>query len=67
VLDGGAAGVLVAPDDPVALADAIERLDGDAVLRRRIAERGLALARGRTLESTSAAVADFLAGPGRPA
>jgi glycosyltransferase involved in cell wall biosynthesis len=67
VLDGGAAGVLVAPDDPVALADAIERLDGEPVLRRRIAERGLALARGRTLESTSAAVADFLAGPGRPA
>ncbi len=36
----GECGVLVPPEDPAALAEALERVLGDAVLRKRLAERG---------------------------
>jgi glycosyltransferase involved in cell wall biosynthesis len=61
VLDDGRAGLLVRAHDPSALADAIERLDRDADLRRRLVERGLSLARRQTLETTSEIAARFLA------
>lgn len=37
----GEAGLIIPPDDPVALADALERLFGDASLRAQLAEAGL--------------------------
>ncbi|MFB3891902.1 MAG: glycosyltransferase [Phycisphaerae bacterium] len=40
VLDDGRAGVMVEPDHVVALTDAIERLAGDASLRKQVAEAG---------------------------
>jgi glycosyltransferase involved in cell wall biosynthesis len=61
VLDGGRAGLLVGPQDPVALADAIQRLDADAGLRERLVSRGRESARAMTLEATSRAAADFIA------
>jgi glycosyltransferase involved in cell wall biosynthesis len=36
----GGAGIMVPPRDPAALADAIQRLLGDALLRRQLAEAG---------------------------
>jgi glycosyltransferase involved in cell wall biosynthesis len=42
VLDGET-GILVEPDDPAALAEAIRRLLGDAPLRRRLGEQGRSL------------------------
>jgi glycosyltransferase involved in cell wall biosynthesis len=41
IVDGGAAGLLVPPDDPVALAGAIVRLAGDKSLRGELREKGL--------------------------
>lgn len=49
VLDGET-GILVAPDEPAALAEAIRRLLGDAPLRRRLGEQG----RSRVLERFTA-------------
>ena len=59
-LDGGTAGLLVPPADLDALVDAILRMADDAELRRRLAERGLELARERTIEAEAARVANFL-------
>jgi glycosyltransferase involved in cell wall biosynthesis len=61
-LGGGEAGVLVPPSDLDALVAAILRLTDDAELRERLVERGLELADGYTLESTSARVARFIRG-----
>ena len=55
------AALLIAPGDPQAAADALERLASDAGLRRRLGEAGLALARAHTLEAESERVAAFLA------
>jgi glycosyltransferase involved in cell wall biosynthesis len=59
-LEGGGAGVLVPPADADALRAAIERLSDDAELRATLVERGLELARGRTLEREAGRVVDFL-------
>ena len=63
-LGGGQAGLLVPPSDRDALVEAILRLTDDAELRERVVERGLELAAGNTLESTSARVARFIRGEG---
>jgi glycosyltransferase involved in cell wall biosynthesis len=61
-LGGGEAGLLVPPSDRDALVEAILRLTEDAELRARMVERGLELAAGNTLESSSARVARFIRG-----
>ena len=63
-LDGGAAGLLVPSSDLDALVAAVLRMEGDAELRLRCVERGLELARSRTLEAESASVAAFLSAAG---
>jgi glycosyltransferase involved in cell wall biosynthesis len=59
-LDDGRAGLLVPPADLDALVDAVLRVSDDEALRRRLAERGLELARDRTIEAEAARVATFL-------
>lgn len=61
LLDGGRAGLLVPPDDRDAMVEAILRLADDAELRRRVALRGLELARTATLEAQAGRVAKFIA------
>jgi glycosyltransferase involved in cell wall biosynthesis len=60
-LDGGAAGILVPPDDLDALAAGVELLVRDPVARERMVRRGLELARERTFERQTARVARFIA------
>ena len=58
-LDGGAAGLLVPPDDLEALVAAIYRLDDGADERDRLVERGLELGRALTLEAQVEGVVRF--------
>lgn len=60
-LDGGRAGLLVPPADLGALTAAIVRLAAEPALRAELSERGLSLARSRTLEAEAARVAAFVA------
>jgi glycosyltransferase involved in cell wall biosynthesis len=64
-LEHGAAGLLVPPGNADALAAAVVRLTEDAGLRRRLAVRGLELARATTLEAESERVARFIAAASR--
>lgn len=65
LLDGHA-GVLVPPKDPVALADAIERLIEDPVLRRQLAEAGRQRVQKQfNLEAVVAEMVSLFAGCGR--
>jgi glycosyltransferase involved in cell wall biosynthesis len=64
VLDDGRAGVLVAPDDPGALARVIRDLSHDDRRRAEFARRGLERAGERTIERTAARAAAFLVDPG---
>jgi glycosyltransferase involved in cell wall biosynthesis len=57
--DGAA--LLVEPDDAAGAQDALERIAGDAELRRQLIEAGLARAREGTLEAASERLAEFLA------
>jgi glycosyltransferase involved in cell wall biosynthesis len=59
-LEDGAAGLLVPPDDRDALVAAVRALATDDEGRLRRAERGLALARERTLEAEGGRVARWL-------
>ena len=59
-LDGGAAGILVPPDDLRALVVAVERVADEPDARGRMIRRSLELARGRTLERETARVAEFI-------
>jgi glycosyltransferase involved in cell wall biosynthesis len=61
-LDDGRGGLLVPPSDVEALVDAVIKLTDDAELQSELAVRGLALARGRTMEAEAARVAAFLRG-----
>lgn len=63
LLDGGRAGLVVAPGDVDALVTAIRRASDDERLRASLVERGLAVARTLTLEEQAARVARFLAAP----
>jgi len=65
----GDTGLLVPPDDPVALADAIARLAGDAALRARLGTRGRALVeRQHDQERNARRVVELLTGAsGAPA
>jgi glycosyltransferase involved in cell wall biosynthesis len=63
-LGGGAAGLLVPPEDPPALVAAVQRLAEDPGLRHDLAARALALAGEATIESESARVASFISSPG---
>jgi glycosyltransferase involved in cell wall biosynthesis len=62
-VEHGRAGLLVPPSDAAALTTAVLRLADDAELRAQLAERGLELTRGRTLEAEAARVAAFLREP----
>ncbi len=61
-LENGRAGLVVPPDDEDALVGAIERLASEPDLRRRLGVRALELARGVTIDSESARVAEFIGG-----
>jgi glycosyltransferase involved in cell wall biosynthesis len=61
-LDDGGAGLLVPPADRDALVDSVLRISDDDALRRRLAQRGLELARERTTEAEATRVAAFLRG-----
>ena len=52
--------LLVAPNDPAALAASVERLAGDMELRERFARRGIERAAERTIEREAERVAAFL-------
>jgi glycosyltransferase involved in cell wall biosynthesis len=56
--------LLVPPGDAGAAVDALERVAGDAALRRRLAESGLATLRRHSLDRECARVADALRGNG---
>ena len=57
-------GLLVEPDDPEALADALERLLTDSSLARRLAENGVALVKDEfTLKVASARLVRLFAHP----
>ncbi len=62
-LESGEAGLLVAPEDPAALAAAIMRLTDEPSLRERLANRALELASRETIETESDRVAAFIRGP----
>ncbi|MGZ4408835.1 MAG: glycosyltransferase, partial [Gaiellaceae bacterium] len=62
---GGAAALLVPPDDLEALLATLERVATDSGLAERLARAGLEIARGHTLESTAADAAQFLAAGAR--
>lgn len=59
-LDNGRGGLLVPPSDVEAVVDAVIRLSDDPGLRSELVQRGLTLARERTLEAEAARVAAFL-------
>jgi glycosyltransferase involved in cell wall biosynthesis len=57
----GDAAIQIAPGDPEAAAEALQRLAADAALRQTLIARGAERVRSRTLEAESGRVADFLA------
>ncbi len=66
VLEGGRAGLLVPPQNPVTLAEALSKLLGDAGLRRDLAARGLDASRKYSYESFRTAVRGVLNWSGIP-
>ena len=65
VIRNGQTGVLVPPDDPQALADAMVRLAVETGERVRLGQQAQAFVRGeRTLTAAGAIVAEALAGIG---
>jgi glycosyltransferase involved in cell wall biosynthesis len=65
LLQDGRAGLLVAPDDAVALYDAVRGLDDEPGRVARVTQ-GLAQARGLTLEATAARLARFVTAAAQP-
>jgi glycosyltransferase involved in cell wall biosynthesis len=62
LLDGGLAGLLVAPNDLDGLVEAVERIANDPALRHEIVSHGLRRVRELTLEAQAEQVASFIAG-----
>jgi glycosyltransferase involved in cell wall biosynthesis len=60
-LAGGAAGVLVPPDDRDALVDGVLELVDDPGMRERCVKRGLSIARRHALDAEARRVGDFIA------
>lgn len=58
IAEPGANALVVPPDDPVALADAIERLARDAALRRRLAAHSRERAQGMGTDAIGSAMVD---------
>jgi glycogen(starch) synthase len=58
VVEDGTTGLLVPPEDPAALAEALARLVGDAPLRRRMGEAGLAAYRQKFTAERMAEMAE---------
>jgi glycosyltransferase involved in cell wall biosynthesis len=59
-LEGGAAGLLVPPDNERAIADAVMRFEDDGQLRARLVARGRELAAGGDMCAEAARVATFI-------
>jgi len=66
VLDGGRYGVLVPPDDPAALADALIELLSDPVRRAELGQAGRARAEEFTVEVMTTRIADVYRSLARP-
>jgi glycosyltransferase involved in cell wall biosynthesis len=62
LLDGGLAGLLVAPNDLEGLVEAVEKIANDPALRHEIVSHGLRRVRELTLEAQAGRVASFIAG-----
>jgi glycosyltransferase involved in cell wall biosynthesis len=60
-VEDGSAALLVPPDDPAALTEAVLKLEREPALRRRLAKQGLRLAKARSLETEARRVAEFIA------
>ena len=66
VLEGGHAGLLVPPQNPAALAEALSKVLSDAGLRRDLAARGLDASRKYSFESFRTAIRGVLDWSGIP-
>ena len=62
VLEGGAAGLLVPPEDVDSFVTAVLRLSDDASLRERLVNHGLSIARSMTADSQARRIASFIKG-----
>jgi glycosyltransferase involved in cell wall biosynthesis len=62
MLEGGAAGLLVPPEDVDAFVEAVYRMSDDADLRERLVDRGLTIAREMTADSQAKRIASFIKG-----
>jgi glycosyltransferase involved in cell wall biosynthesis len=61
----GDAALLIPPNDPGRAVGGLLRIADEPILRTRMVDRGLALARRHTIESECQRLADFLQGPNR--
>ena len=60
MLEGGAAGLLVPPEDVDAFVEAVYRMTDDADLRAQLVEHGLSIARTMTADSQARRIASFI-------
>jgi glycosyltransferase involved in cell wall biosynthesis len=60
MLERGAAGLLVPPEDVDSFVEAVYRMSDDAALRERMVERGLTIAREMTADSQAKRIASFI-------
>jgi len=62
MLEQGAAGLLVPPEDVDSFVEAVYRLGDDAELRAKLVERGLSIVRSMTADSQAKRIASFIKG-----